>query len=305
MTLADIDKANVSDAPERFVDRIYGGINMTWPKVIIISVASAVLTAIFLILPIFDRTSFREMGATFEAWIFIAVFIMVNCKKPLESAVKTFVFFVISQPLIYLLQVPFSYMGWALFGYYRNWVLWTLLTFPMAFVGWYLKKGNWLSLLILTPVDIFLALIAWGHIRNHLLPNFPNYLISVLFCLGQIALYIYVFFRGWKLRAIGAGIVIAVLILYMSFSNIINVGVGMPLPDEPTLSDSAVVSINDDSYGEAELTVTDGEGYLNLRMYKYGELIVTVTDKDKIYRYRASTHNDNGTTTIDIVPYEE
>lgn len=29
-------------------------------------------------------------------------------KKPLESALKTFVFFLISQPLIYLLQVPFS-----------------------------------------------------------------------------------------------------------------------------------------------------------------------------------------------------
>lgn len=70
-----------------------------------------------------------------EKDVCVFLIIMANCQKPLESACKTFVFFLISQPLIYLLQVPFSSMGWGLFGYYWNWFIWTLLTFPMAFVG--------------------------------------------------------------------------------------------------------------------------------------------------------------------------
>ena len=99
-----------------------------------------VLTAIFLIMPVFRNTSFERMGVYLEAWIFFAIIIMANCKTPLESALKTFIFFLISQPLIYLIQVPFSSMGWQLFGYYRTWFIWTLLTFPMAYIGWYIKK---------------------------------------------------------------------------------------------------------------------------------------------------------------------
>lgn len=38
----------------------------------------------------------------------------MNSKDPLDSALKTFVFFLISQPLVYLVQVSFSEMGWGL-----------------------------------------------------------------------------------------------------------------------------------------------------------------------------------------------
>ncbi|MBQ9469156.1 MAG: hypothetical protein IJU52_09140 [Clostridia bacterium] len=49
-------------------------------------------------------------------------------------------FFLISQPLIYLFQVPFSWMGRGIFRYCSYWFFWTLGTFPMAFVGWYIKE---------------------------------------------------------------------------------------------------------------------------------------------------------------------
>ncbi|MBQ2433139.1 MAG: hypothetical protein II266_01800, partial [Clostridia bacterium] len=135
----------------RFTDKLFGGLNMSWPVVIIFAVATAVVTAVFLIVPVFQNTSFIRMGETMEAWVLFAIIIMSNCKKPLESALKTFVFFLISQPLIYLLQVPFSEMGFGLFMYYKYWAIWTVLTFPMAFVGWFITKRNWLSLLILSP----------------------------------------------------------------------------------------------------------------------------------------------------------
>ena len=121
---------------------------MSWLFVVLLAVGSAVLTSVFIIIPVFKNTSFYRMGVFFEAWILLAVMIMSNCKKPLESALKTFVFFLISQPLIYLIQVPFNQMGWQLFSYYKYWFIWTLLTFPMAFVGWYIKRKNIVSLLI-------------------------------------------------------------------------------------------------------------------------------------------------------------
>ena len=67
----------------RWTDKLYGGLNMSWPVVILFATATAILTAIFLIVPIFKNTSFYRMGETFEAWIFFAVIIMANCKKPL------------------------------------------------------------------------------------------------------------------------------------------------------------------------------------------------------------------------------
>ena len=168
---------------KRLTDTVYGGLNMSWPVVIIYAVLTAVVNAVFLIIPAFKETSFYYMGVTFEAWIFFAVIIMANCRTPLDSALKTFVFFLISQPLIYLFQVPFSSMGWNLFGYYRFWVLWTIVTLPMAYVGWYIRKKNWLSVLILLPVMFVLTLDGVGSLmfafrhfppqtaERHLLPR--------------------------------------------------------------------------------------------------------------------------------------
>ena len=124
---------------------------MTWPKVIIFAIAAGVYTAL-MALWVPASCSFHDITVTVEAWIPLALIVMVNCKGPLESALKTFVFFLISQPLVYLIQVPFSDMGWGLFGYYRYWFYITLCTLPAAFIGWSVKKNNIIAALILSPM---------------------------------------------------------------------------------------------------------------------------------------------------------
>ena len=287
----------------RMSDRLFGGIRMSWPKVIIFAVATAAVTALILLLPIFDNTSFHEIGVSFEAWILFAVIIMTNCKKPLESALKTFVFFVISQPLIYLFQVPFNYMGWGIFMYYRYWFMWTLLTFPMAYAGWYLKKGNWLSLLILTPVNLLLAYLGLGYFQNCVFYEFPNHLISVLFCFAQIVLYLLVFFRGWKHRLAGFAAV-AVLVIWLSVSLImfgtVDTGVSMPLPGEPSFSENAVISFDDSSFLEGSIQDAK-DGYVYVHATKYGSTVMTITDGDKTYQYEVNVfRNETGHNLIDI-----
>ena len=82
---------------------------MSWKKLIIFAICTAVYTATMAIIPIAKDTSFRDIAATLEWWILFGVIIICNSKSPKDSALKCFIFFLISQPLIYLLQVPFSW----------------------------------------------------------------------------------------------------------------------------------------------------------------------------------------------------
>ncbi len=109
--------------------KAFGQIDMKWWKVIVFAVAMGVYVgAIAIWVP--SKSWYHDIAVTEERWILPAILIIANCKKPLESALKTFVFFLISQPIIYLVQVPFAEMGWDLFKYYRYWFMITLFTFP-------------------------------------------------------------------------------------------------------------------------------------------------------------------------------
>lgn len=102
-------------------DRIFGGIDLMWLKVIIFAAASGVVTGIIMALPLPEFISFRNIGTCFEMWICLAIAVISNCRKPVEAGLKTFVFFLVSQPLVYLVQVPFSRLGFGLFSYYPQW----------------------------------------------------------------------------------------------------------------------------------------------------------------------------------------
>ncbi len=265
----------------RVTDKVYGGLPMGWPVVILYAVGTALLTTAFLLIPIFENTSFYRVGVTFEAWVFFAVIIMANCKKPLESALKTFVFFLISQPLIYLLQVPFSQMGWGLFMYYRYWFMWTLLTFPMAFVGWYIKKRNWLSLLILLPVVGFLT-FTYADAFLFAAKHFPYMLITALFCLLQVVVYLYTFTGKWLQRALGFFVPLAAVLAFALFT--------------PQL-EMYTVTVGD-----------NGTGFtmLNVEAHQYGSTDVQVTDGDKHYNFTLEIYEDDTghSQTRVIVPNE-
>ena len=129
--------------------KVFGGLEMSWRNTIVFAIIMGIWTALMALL-VPDGDSFHDIVVTPEWWVLPAVFIIVNCKKPLEAALKTFVFFLISQPLVYLIQVPFNSLGWGLFGFYPYWLKITLLTFPGAFLGWFIKHDKWYSGLILS-----------------------------------------------------------------------------------------------------------------------------------------------------------
>ena len=95
----------------KVIKKMFGELELTWFKLIASAVAAGVLTAVIAILPVFNNTSFHAVTATFEVWILFGIIIILNSRSNLDSALKCFVFFLISQPLVYLIQVPFSDLG--------------------------------------------------------------------------------------------------------------------------------------------------------------------------------------------------
>ena len=90
------------------VKRFFGEINLIWKRLIIFAIIAGIYTAIMAILPFTKDTSFRDIAIYLEWWILFWVIIITNTKSPKESALKCSVFFLMSQLLIYLIQVPFS-----------------------------------------------------------------------------------------------------------------------------------------------------------------------------------------------------
>lgn len=161
---------------------------MTWPNVILLALITAIYTGIVMCFDVLDNTSIQDIGVAFECWFVFAIFIVVNCKKPVEAALKCFVFFLISQPLIYLIQVPFNPLGFGIFMYYKHWFILTLLTLPGGAIAWLLTKKNWLSALILCVPQAYMAEMAvcYGIMaKNH----FPHHIVSAIFCLALAILF--------------------------------------------------------------------------------------------------------------------
>lgn len=201
-------------------EKLFGDINLTWKKLIIFALLAGVYTAIMALLPITKDTSFEDITISFEVWILFGILIIMNSKSSKDSALKCFVFFLISQPLVYLLQVPFSSLGFGIFKYYGYWFKWTILTIPMGFIGFYMKKNKWWSLLILTPMLLFLGEHYLMYLKDAIY-YFPHHLLSALFCIITLLLYAIGIFKTKELKIVTTSISILIIIgaTILAFTN--------------------------------------------------------------------------------------
>ncbi len=268
------------------LNKIFGGINLTWLKVILFAVAAGTYTALMALLPMTNDTSFEDITISFEVWILFGIFIIMNSKSSLDSALKCFVFFLISQPLVYLIQVPFSSLGWGIFVYYRYWFIWTLFTIPMGFIGYYIKKEKWWGLLILTPV---LLLLGYHYNKFFGLTRyyFPHHLLSTVFCFITLLLYPLCIFHNKKIRNVG--IIISILIIAgASAYSLINRNIyhTTVLTSEGSagavFDDTYHVYLEDSSYGSVQLVYNEAiETYMvDAEFIKGGKTNLILEDAD-------------------------
>ena len=199
--------------------KLFGGINLSWPKLIVMALLAAVYGAAVCIIPGLKETSFHNSSVSFEIWILFGIFIIMNSKSNIDSALKCFVFFLISQPLIYIIQDIIN--GSSLVSsYYGYWFIWTIACLPMGFIGYYLKKDKWWGLLILVPMMIILGFDSYQYF-NQMLFSFPKHLLSYLFCVASLIIYPLYIFKNRINRIIGLviGIIIIIVLLILSIGN--------------------------------------------------------------------------------------
>ena len=189
--------------------KLFGEINLTWKRTILFAIIAGVYTAIMAMIPMAKDTSFADITVSFEVWIFFGIIIIMNSKSAKDSALKCFVFFLISQPSVYLIQDVIKHSN-LFITYYRNWIFWTIATIPMGFIGYYMKKDEWWGLLILAPILVFLG-EHYSTYFSKTMFSFPYHLLTTLFCLITLIIYPIAIFNNKKNKIVG--IVISVLII--------------------------------------------------------------------------------------------
>lgn len=234
--------------------KLFFGIKPTWGRVLLFAVLTAVLTAAVLRIPGLNETSIANIGVTLECWFLFALLIIMNCEKPLEAGIKTFVFFLVSQPLIYLLQVPFYFDGWKIFRFYPRWGLMTLLTFPGAMLAWYVKKDSLWSGLILSVATGYLA-VAFAEYCRSCVRNFPYGLAAGLFCVALAVVLILTLLKNKRARLLCAGITVLAALIAFAWP-LIHPPVcraAYPLPE----GHDWMISAQEDSVGETLVSDSD------------------------------------------------
>lgn len=169
--------------------RIFGGLKMSWLTVILFALITGIYTGVIMLIPALKDTSFQDIGISYEWWVIFAVIVVVNCKKGWEAMLKCFVFFLISQPLVYLVQILFGNLAMDMgIYYYRSiWLPMTVLTLPGGFIAYYCKKQNILGGIILGLGNSIQAIMALSYFAMAA-KSFHHHLLSALVSLGSIFL---------------------------------------------------------------------------------------------------------------------
>ena len=245
--------------------KLFGGINLTWTKVIILAIIAGVYTALMAIIPALRYSSFITITATMEVWIFFGILIIMNSKSNKDAALKCFVFFLISQPLVYLIQVPFSNLGWQLFVYYKYWFIWTILCLPMGYIGYYMKKDKWWGYLILLPMIIIVSFEYYRYLSDFMF-SYPKYILICLFCISTLIIYPLYIFNNKKIKIVGI-VISCIFIIVATVFNILNPPIYsteiMSNNEEHSFDNTYKVYLVDKKYGEVSIKYFDAlENYM-------------------------------------------
>lgn len=205
------------------LNKLFGGLKMSWPAVIIFAVCAGVYTGIMGSIPAVENTSLHDIAEGYEWWVIFAFVIATNCEKNWESALKTFVFFLISQPLVFAVEVLFGHITIDLAWYYYSsiWGPATIITLPGGFLAYYIKKQNALGATIL-GFGCTLELIHAIFYAGKAIMNPPYHAISALVSLAALFIFVFAIQKETKNRVIAlvvCAVVLLVLLVLLALTN--------------------------------------------------------------------------------------
>ena len=256
----------------------FGSWEMTTKQILLFAVAAAVYTAAVAVIPFLRDTSFYDINVYLEPWILFATLIAVNSRSWREAGLRCFLFFLISQPLIYLFQVPFSREGFGLFRYYPYWFYITLLTLPGGAIAYLVKRKNWLSVAVLSVATCVLATSAVRYATTAIL-RFPHHLLSAIFSFASGILLIFVLLDEKKHRAVALALMLTAFLAYGIYTGI-DIGKGRT---EEFMLDAGTWTYTVEDESVAAVTV-DEENRVTVTAGKEGNTFIYFEDADGTVR---------------------
>ena len=189
--------------------KLFGRINMGWPVVIVFAIIVGVYTAVMNIIPITEGTSFRDIAVSHEWWLIFAFVIVTNCEKNWEAALKVFVFFAISQPLIYGVEVLCGTLDAEMALYYltTNWGIKTILTLPGGFLAFYITKQNPFGAIVLGLGCAIESIYGLYYFRT-CMTEFPYHLLTAIVCFASFVIMPLCIQKENKMRIVTYGVAI-------------------------------------------------------------------------------------------------
>ena len=181
----------------------FGTLPMTWPVVCAFAAIIGIYVGVINQIPILYDTSFRDIAVTYEWWVLFALLIVSNCKSAREAGMKCLVFFLISQPVIFLVELPSIGLDKVLYYYTKIWLPITLLTLPGGAIAFYAKKQNALGAVVLSIGNTVVALLGVSYFKK-LCHSFPRHLLTVVSCAVIIAVLLMGMQQKWKTRFLSA-----------------------------------------------------------------------------------------------------
>ena len=180
---------------------------MTWPIVCGFAVIIGIYVGVINQIPILHDTSFQDIAVTLEWWVLFAVLIVSNCKSAWEAGLKCLVFFLISQPIIFLVELPTIGLDKALYYYTGIWLPISLLPLPGGAIAFLAKRQNVLGAAILGVGNTIVALMGVSYFQQ-ILKVFPRHLLTVASCAAIVAVTILGMQKKRRTRLLSAAITV-------------------------------------------------------------------------------------------------
>ncbi len=201
--------------------RLYGQLNMRWLTVFLFAAVTGIYTGAVMSFDALKDTSFQDIGISYEWWVIFAVIIVVNCRKSWEAMLKCFVFFLLSQPLVYATEILLGTlapdMAWHYYG--SIWLPMTFLMLPGGFIAYYCKKQNMLGAVVLGLGNTIQAVLGVHYFAQAFL-SFPHHLLSGIVCAASIFLMSFQIQRAKKNRLIAVLTPLLLTVLVVVFCKV-------------------------------------------------------------------------------------
>lgn len=163
--------------------KLFGGFTIGWPAVIVFALVAGLWAGAMNSIPATENTSLRDIAISYEWWVIFAFIVATNNDKAWKAALKVFVFFAISQPVVFAIEIAAHsvepHMAW--YYYSTIWGPATLFTLPGGFIAYFAKKQNVLGCIVL-GLACTIQLVLGVHYTLAAVASPPYHALSAVVC---------------------------------------------------------------------------------------------------------------------------